>query len=127
MLLGIFKKPYVVRRFEEGEHVNGHYRAKVTEFVASLNIQPFAKQSGSELLPEGARSFSTIKVWGDTEFRSVDQYSDQKADWLCYRGKWYICQSCVVRDSTPMGHCYSVWVILAEGKQKPPRTPEEVM
>ena len=55
-VLGIFRKRYVVRRFQSQKIVNGYVAAPYEDIVTSLNVQPLTP---NELLalPEGERRF----------------------------------------------------------------------
>jgi hypothetical protein len=119
MGIGIFHRPYTIRRRGEQKVVNGYAVSGNSEFTARLNIQPL---SADELLalPEGERSIARVKSFGTAALISADEYSQTLGDLLYYDGRWYECKSCVHWLHTPLTHYEAEFVILADqSKQKP--------
>lgn len=122
MAIGVFRRPYTVRRHGEQKVVNGYAVSGDTEFTAKLNVQPL---SADELLalPEGERSIARVKALGAYALTSADEHSGTPGDLLFFSGKWYECKSCVSWLHTPLKHYESEFVVLADQKgQKPPRS-----
>jgi hypothetical protein len=120
--IGIFRRPYTIRRRGEQKLVKGYAVSGDSEFTAMLNIQPL---SAKELLalPEGERTVGRVKSFGADALLSADEHSRTPGDLLYYSGKWYECKSCVHWTHTPLAHYESEFVILADQKkQKPPLT-----
>lgn len=89
-MLSIWKKPYIVRRYDEQTFVKGHRVSTHTDFVAYLNVQPV---TGSVTLPtsqpEGQRTLPNFKAYGGTILKSADQAAGTPADNVWIDGAWY--------------------------------------
>jgi hypothetical protein len=122
MGIGIFRRPYTIRRHGEQKVVSGYAVSGDSDFTAKLNVQPL---SAKELLalPEGERTVARVKTFGSDALISADEHSQTPGDLLYYDGRWYECKSCVHWLHTPLAHYEAVFVILADQKkQKPPKT-----
>lgn len=121
MGIGMFRRPYTIRRRGEQKIVNGYAVGGGSEFTAKLNIQPL---SAKELLalPEGERSIARVKTRGADALVSADEHSRTLGDLLYFEGRWYECKSCIHWLNTPLTHYEAEFVILADqSKQKPPK------
>lgn len=117
-IIGMFRRPIWIRRWgPDGRH----------DFKIMLNVQPL---SANELkaLPEGTRQDKRLKAFGSYELTATDQHSQQRGDWMYYRGRWYVCLSCILRDHTAVGHFRSEWESVSEAERPanlvPPIEPE---
>jgi hypothetical protein len=120
MSIGIFRRPYIIRRHGEQKIVNGHAVSGSTEFTAQLNVQPL---SANELLalPEGERTVKRVKTYGATALISADEHSQTPGDRMYYDGAWYECKTCVHWLHTPLTHYEAEFVIHADqSTEKPP-------
>lgn len=119
MAIGIFRRPYAIRRHGEQKIVNGYAVSGHSHFTARLNVQPL---SANELLalPEGERTVKRVKAFGADALISADGHAKTPGDLLFYDGKWYECTSCVRWLHTPLSHYESEFVILAEQPARPP-------
>ena len=120
MAIGIFRRPYTIRRHGKQEIINGYPVSTDIEFTAKLNVQPL---SADELLalPEGERTVARVKTFGADELRPADEHDGTPGDLLFFFGKWYECKSCVNWQHTPLKHYEAEFVILADQTgQKPP-------
>jgi hypothetical protein len=116
MAIGIFRRPYILRRFGEQTITGGYADAQYTEISVRLNVQPL---SANELraLPEGERTIKRVKSFGAAKLISADTTAQTPGDWLCYDGEWYECKTCVHWLHTPLRHHEAEFVVL---EQQPP-------
>lgn len=122
MGMGIFRRPYTIRRRGAQKIVNGYAVSGDSEFAAMLTVQPL---SSKELLalPEGERTVARIKTSGADALTAADEQNGIPGDLLYLDGKWYECTSCVHWRHTPLAHYEAEFVVLADqSKQKPPQT-----
>lgn len=123
MGLNIFRKKYVMRRFDKQKIVDGFPVTPFTDSVVMLNVQPLEPDE-MQALPEGERQFKRLKTYGDFQFTAADQMSGVIGDWLYYYGRWYKCVSAVPWDHTMLAHCQAQFVATAEtepaGNRQPP-------
>jgi hypothetical protein len=119
MAIGIFRRPYTIRRHGEQKVVNGYAVSGSSDFTALLNIQPL---SAKELLalPEGERTIARVKTFGADALISADEHSETPGDLLCYDGSWYECKSCVHWLHTLLTHYEAEFVILADQTAQDP-------
>ena len=122
MLLDIFKKNYVARRFGEETSVQGYYGAPHTDFLVRLDVQPLTADE-VQALPEGERSIRRIKTLGGTRLTPADEDSGVRGDWLHYEGRWYECKSCQGWDHTLLAHYEAEFTQIPAGPQT---TPPEI-
>lgn len=109
----IFKKTYIIRRFEQQEIIRGHAVSGFTDVKTKLNVQPLNPDE-LQSLPEGERSVKRVKAFGDYPLTAADQTSGTPGDWLYYKGHWYECKSSVDWDHTLLAHFRSEFVIVPE-------------
>ena len=120
-MIGIFWKPFVVRRHGKQKVVNGHAQAPYTDDIARLNVQPQAPDS-FEGREAGDVTVKHLKAWGPDALTSADELQGIPGDLLFYRGAWYECKSSAKWDHTPLRHYQSDFVILPAAEQ--PKPPE---
>lgn len=115
MAIGIFRRPYTIRRHSEQKIVNGYPVSGDTDFTAKLNVQPL---SADEMLalPEGDRSIARVKSFGADALTPADENSGTLGDLLFFSGKWYECKSCVSWLHTPLKHYEAEFAMLADQK-----------
>ncbi len=127
MAIGIFRRPYTVRRHGKQTMVNGYAVSGNTDLTFKLNVQPL---SPDELLalPEGERSVARVKTFGADELIPADEHSGTPGDLLFFSRKWYECKSCVSWLHTPLKHYEAEFVILADQSgQSPPGSGGEAV
>jgi hypothetical protein len=119
MKIGIFRRPYTIRRRGEQRIIDGYAVRDSSGFTAMLNVQPL---SANELLalPEGERTVKRVKTFGEDELISADEHGGRPGDLLCYGGQWYECKTCVHWLHTPLAHYEAEFVILADQSDLPP-------
>lgn len=106
-IIGMFRRPTWIRRWSS----DGRHDSKIM-----LNVQPLSSND-LKALPEGNRQDKRLKAFGDFELTASDQQSQQRGDWMYYRGRWYVCLSCILRDHTAVGHYRSEWVSVSEAER----------
>ncbi|GHU52688.1 hypothetical protein AGMMS49975_09010 [Clostridia bacterium] len=113
MAIGIFRRPYTIRRRGEQTIVKGYAVSPSLEFIARLNIQPL---SVNELqnLPEGERTIKRVKSFSADALISADEHTQTPGDLLFYDGAWYECKTCVHWLHTPLTHYESEFVVLSD-------------
>ncbi|GHU97424.1 hypothetical protein FACS1894208_12750 [Clostridia bacterium] len=120
MAIGIFRRPYTIRRHGKQQIVNGHAVSGDADITVKLNVQPL---SADELLalPEGERTIARVKTFGADALKSADEHSGTPGDLLYFSGRWYECKSCVHWLHTPLKHYEAEFVVLADQTgQRPP-------
>ena len=119
MSIGLFKRPYTVRKHAVQKIVNGYTSAPYTDVKMRLNVQPL---SPDELmaLPEGERTKKRVKSFGSDKLISADEFTGTPADCLFYQGRWYKCTSSVLWDHTMLRHYRSEFTLLPESEQEAP-------
>ena len=124
MGIGLFKKPYTVRKYGQQTITNGYASSPYTDATMRLNVQPL---SPNELmaLPEGERTVKRVKTFGPIKLSSADELAGTPGDRLWYKGAWYECKSSVDWDHTLLSHFQSDFVMLAQDEQDPP--PEVII
>ena len=124
MLLGLFKKNYIVRRFGEETIVGGFSGAPYDDSVLALgDIQPLSADE-LQALPEGQRTVKRLKSIGSTRFTTADESTGTPGDWIYYDGRWYECTSCQLWDHTILSHYESEFVEVPPGPNTEPPTLE---
>jgi hypothetical protein len=121
MGIGLFKKPYTLRKHGKQTNIDGHMVAPYTDMIVRLNVQPQAPNE-YEGDPEGERTIKRLKSWGPSQLASADEYSNTPGDLLFYKGIWYECTSSADWDHTILSHFQSDFVALPASKQPPPPT-----
>ena len=111
--LRIFRKKYIIRRFEPQEIVKGYATATYEDVTTLMNVQPLDPDE-LQALPEGERQFKRLKAFGDLILTAADQDTGIPGDWLFYCGKWYKCVSSVPWDHTMLAHCRSEFSAVGE-------------
>lgn len=106
--LDIFKKSYILRKFQqEGEGYTWN------DIVALMNVQPL---TGKDLLvlPEGERCIKRCMVICENKYdlQTSDEIRGIWGDWIYYRGAWYKCEGADARDATPIGQTSAQFVIV---------------
>ncbi len=127
MAIGIFRRPYTVRRHDKQKFVNGYAVNGSADLTFMLNVQPL---SSDELLalPEGERSVARVKTFGADRLIPADEHSGTPGDLLFVSGKWYECKSCIHWQHTPLKHYEGEFVVLADQSgQKPPKAGGEAV
>jgi hypothetical protein len=114
MLLNLFKKHCLFRRFSPQILVNGYAQSGgYNDTSVLMNIQPL---NANDLLslPEGERTVKRIKAVSSTIFQAANQENSTPGDILFYNGEWYECKSAIIwQEHTPLEHCSSQWVLIA--------------
>lgn len=119
-LIGIFRRPYTVRRFTEQTVVMGYTTSGHVDSVERLNVQPLGPDE-LRALPEGERTIKRVKAFGDYAMRAADQSAGTPGDWLFYNGRWFECKSSVSWDHTMLSHYRSEFVDI-QRYEAPPET-----
>lgn len=123
MSVGLFRRPYTVRKHLPQEIIDGYPSARYRDFTMRLDVQPFTPDE-LMALPEGARTGKRVKTFGADELISADGYTNTPGDFLFYQGLWYECTSSVRWDHTLLSHYRSDFVLLPDGRQQaPPEVP----
>jgi len=122
MYIGLFKKPYIVRRYAAQTIVDGYASAPYKDTTMMLNVQPFTPDD-LRVLPEGDSTKKRVKSFGPDRLASADEFEGVPGARLFYQGYWYECTSSVMWDHTILSHYRSDFVILPQRDQMPP--PEE--
>ena len=125
MVIGIFRRRYVIRRFHPHKIVNGHAVSGYEDITTSLNVQPLTPHE-LQALPEGERSVQHLKAYGDLQLTAADQMTGTPGDWLWYGGRWYKCVSAASWDHTLLAHCESRFVAVAENNSSLNLSPPEI-
>ena len=117
MAIGLFKRPYPIRRYTPQKITKGYASSPFTDGTTRLNVQPL---NPDELmaLPEGERTGKRIKSFGADRMTSADDYTGTPGDRVFYNGYWYECKSSVMWDHTMLRHYRSEFVILPEQAQE---------
>jgi len=126
MSIGLFKKPYTIRRHGEQTVTDGYAWYPYTDIITRLNVQPQAPNE-FDAAPEGDRTIKRLKSWGPAQLTSANEYTGQPGDYLFYKGIWYECLSSVEWDHTMLRHFQSDFTALPAEKQPDPPSPPEVM
>ena len=124
MAIGLFKKPYAVRKFASQTVVDGYAAASYTDVIVRLNVQPHAPDN-LEPAEAGDTTNKHLKSWGPDKLTSANEYDGIPGDLLFYHGVWYECKSSVMWDHTLLSHYQSDFVNWPAEKQ--PQPPPEVM
>jgi len=121
MGIGLFKKPYTLRKHGPQININGHMAASYTDTIVRLNVQP---QAPHEYVgaPEGETTVKRLKAWGPSQLDSANEYTNTPGDLLFYKGIWYECTSSADWDHTILSHFQSDFVALPASKQPEPPT-----
>ena len=123
MAIGIFHKPYTLRRHGEQTVVNGYASFAYADKTVRLNVQPQAPDS-FEGRDEGDATVKQLKSWGPAMLTSANEITGVPGDLLFYNGAWYECKSSVMWDHTILSHYQSDFVILPADKQPDPPESE---
>ena len=123
MAIGLFRRPYPIRRYTPQTLTKGYASAQFTDGITRLNVQPL---SPDELLalPVGERTIRRIKTFGADRLTSANEFTGTPGDRIFYTGFWFECKSSVMWDHTMLSHYRSEFVLLPEQAQEPtPITP----
>jgi len=120
-MIGIFHKPYTIRRHGEQTVKRGLASAPYTDGTERLNVQP-QPVDDFEARDEGDAVVKRLKSWGRNKLTSADEINSIPGDLLYYNGAWYECISSVMWDHTMLAHYRSDFVILPAERQ--PKAPE---
>ena len=120
--IGLFKRPYTIRRHGPESNVGGYTQAKYEDFITRLNVQPQAPHD-FEANPEGDRTVKHLKSWGPDMLISADEYTGTPGDLLYYHGLWYECKSSAMWDHTILSHYQSDFVALPATEQTKHKQP----
>ena len=124
MSIGLFKRPYPIRKYMPQKIVRGYASAEFTDSIARLNVQPLTPDE-LMALPEGSRTVKRVKTFGSDKLSSADEFTGEPGDRLFYCGYWYECKSSVMWDHTMLRHYRSDFVILPQKEQtEPPQMPD---
>ena len=119
MSIGIFRKPYVIRRHGAQTVKNGYASATYFDSITRLNVQPQAPDN-MESAPEGGYTVKRLKSWGNQKLTSSDDFEGIPGDRLFYDGLWYECTSSVKWNHTILRHYQSDFVLLPADEQTEP-------
>ena len=126
--IGIFRKPYTIRRFQPQKITGGYAVSAYTDTAALLNVQPLTPNE-LQAIQEGERSVKLLKAFGDLPLTAADQQSGTPGDWLWYYGRWYKCVSASQWDHTLLAHCEAQFAAVPENESPqnllPPQTETE--
>ena len=125
MAIGLFKKPYILRRHGEQTVVNGYASAAYADMTVRLNVQP-QPPDRFEGREEGDAVVKHLKSWGSARLTAADEINGIPGDCLYYNGVWFECKSSVMWDHTLLAHYQSDFVILPADKQFPPPSESDV-
>ena len=125
MYIGLFKRPYTLRRHGEQSVTGGYASAPYSDITVRLDVQPFNPEE-MMALPEGDRTVKRIKSFGPDRLTAADEFRGIPGDRLFYQGLWYECTSSVMWDHTILSHYRSEFTILPPREQGDPPFPEEV-
>jgi len=119
MGIGIFHRPYTIRKHGPQVNVGGYTSASHDDIIVRLNVQP---QAPDEYVgdPSGERTIKSLKSWGSDKLASANEYTGIRGDMLFYHGIWYECTSSVMWDHTMLAHYQSNFVALPASKQPDP-------
>lgn len=120
MAIGLFKKPYVVRKHGAQTVIRGYAQAGYADSIAWLNVQPQAPND-YQANPEGEKTVKHLKSWGADKLASANDSDGVPGDMLYYNGLWYECKSSVMWNHTMLRHYQSDFVSLPVDRQ--PRQP----
>jgi hypothetical protein len=123
MSIGIFRRPYTIRRRGAQQIVNGYSTSDYTDFTVNLNVQPLSAKD-LRALPEGSRTVKRVKSFGSDALISADERGQTPGDNLFYNGEWYECVKCVHWLHTPLAHYEAEFVVLSDQSSQPPPTQE---
>jgi len=115
--IGIFRKPYTVRKYGKQEIVNGYPRAPYTDVKLRLDVQPLSADD-LQALPEGQRTVKRVKAYGKNKLTAADEYDGIPGDRLFYQGLWYACTSSVMWEHTALAHYRSEFTLQPPGEQE---------
>jgi len=121
MGIGLFRKPYTIRRHGPQNNIDGYMASPHEDSIVLLNVQP---KTPNQYLgdPDGERTVKHLKSWGADALTSADEYAGTPGDMLFYMGIWYECKSSAPWDHTILSHYESDFVAFPASKQ--PDAPE---
>jgi len=123
MAIGLFKKPYPIRRYTPQTFVKGYASSEWKDGTTRLNVQPLTPDE-LMALPEGERTIKRIKSFGAEKLASADEMTGTPGDRIFYIGYWFECKMSVMWDHTMLSHYRSEFVILPQQAQEdPPEVP----
>ena len=116
MNITLFNRKYFIRRFGEQQEINGYITTSHTDFVVSIHIHP-ARNSVIQALPEGERATRRLEGHNcGTVLRAGNHATQQKGDFLFYKGEWYECVSVTEYDHTLLSHVnYQFTLVPSDG------------
>lgn len=114
MAIGLWKKPYVVRRYTIG-YQNGYETSTKTDSIEQLDIQTTSKTQSTQ--EDGDRSVQRIKAFGDFPF-TVSK-DGTKADKVYFQNKWFECVASRLSDNTVIRHYTSEFIESANQEPAP--------
>ena len=129
MAIGLFKKPYTVRKYGEQTVVKGYASAPIQEdVILRLDVQQLSPDDLLSL-PEGERTVKRIKSYGGGKLTAADETTGVRGDMLFYRDQWYECVSSFLRENTLLRFYTSQFVLIPHKQQPAPpsddmKTPE---
>ena len=122
--IGLFKKPYLIRRYSAQILANGYPVTSHTDVQTRLNVQPLGVNELAAL-PEGMRTVKRLKTFGKDRLTAADDLAGVPGDRLWYDGLWFECTASVLRERTPLGHYRSEFVMLPDQAPPPLTEPSE--
>lgn len=88
-LLDSFAVPVTVERQQPGSRVDGAWQpGAVTTLLVRASVQ-HAGFKDLQLLPEGQRTTEAIRLYAESELRTVDETAGAAADVVLWNGKHY--------------------------------------
>ena len=117
-MLGLFRKPYIVRKHGVQTVKRGYASSPYTDIKIRLNVQP-QPPDNFEGRESGDATVKRLKSWGADRLNSADEINGIPGDLLYYQGEWYECKSCVPWDQAPLAHFQADFVILPTEEQFP--------
>ena len=121
MGIGLWKKPYTLRRFKGAVASGGYVTQDYEDMVVRLDIQTTDK-SGT-MSEFGDHTVQRIKVFTidkKTEIKPADEKSGTSGDWVWFQGKWFECRSARLSENTILHHWTCTFVEL-KNQMPPPK------
>lgn len=113
-----FRKPYTITRHDPGSYVNGYWvEGTESSITIKASVQPL-RMDEVEVLPEGKRSSSAVKIYSDTKLFPAKQANETSeavsADILQYDSSTWEIVACTPYQSGVIPHYKAYAVEVAE-------------
>ena len=115
-MLNIWRKWYTMRRYNPQTIVDGYPVSTYTTKRILVDVQPDQNMSSIDI--DGKRRVTRVTTYGNAEVRTDNVETGQKADWLLFEGEWYMCETSMWYEHTPLAHYTATWVRVPEGADK---------